>query len=88
VTDSEKLDAILAEQARVRPLLDGIPTIHRAVHVLQEEVRRLRIDQRDMRDEMRLTREQVRFLTDRIGRLDDTVSMNVLDRLQALEARE
>jgi hypothetical protein len=49
--------------------------------------REMRLDLRSLRDEFGLLREQVRIQAATIARLDDTITMNVLDRLQALEDR-
>jgi hypothetical protein len=51
---------------------------------VRDEVRALRF----MREEISLLREETRIATAMIRRLDDTISMNVLDRLQALENKE
>jgi hypothetical protein len=52
-------------------------------------------DVRSLREELStdrlllgLMREEVRIATSMIRRLDDTIRMNVMDRLQALEAGE
>jgi hypothetical protein len=49
--------------------------------------REMRLDLRSLRDEFGLLREQVRIQAATIARLDDTLTMNVLDRLRALEDR-
>lgn len=53
------------------------------MRAIRDEVRALR----SIRDEMGLLREEVRIATSEVRRLSDTVSMNVLDRLQALESQ-
>jgi hypothetical protein len=52
---------------------------------LRLDLRLLRDDLHSLRDEFGLLREQVRIQGTRIARLDETLTMNVLDRLQALE---
>jgi hypothetical protein len=47
----------------------------------------MRFDLRSLRDELGLLREQVRIQATTLARLDDTITMNVLDRLQVLEEK-
>jgi len=54
------------------------------LRAVRDEVRALR----SIRDEIGLLREEIRITTAEVRRLNDTVSMNVMDRLQALEARK
>jgi hypothetical protein len=49
---------------------------------MRDEVRALRT----IRDEVGLLREEVRIVTSEVRRLSDAITMNVMDRLQALEA--
>jgi hypothetical protein len=49
------------------------------------DLRSLRDDLHSLRDEFGLLREQVRIQATTLARLNDTITMNVLDRLQALE---
>lgn len=53
---------------------------------VRDELRGLRLDLRSVRDELGLLREQVRIEGAAVARLDDTISMNVLDRLRRLES--
>jgi hypothetical protein len=62
--------------------------IARQLERVLAEQRGMRLDLRSLRDEFGLLREQVRIQGTTIARLDDTLTMNVLDRLQALEDRE
>lgn len=55
---------------------------------VRDELRGLRLDLRSVRDELGLLREQVRIEGAAVARLDDTISMNVLDRLRRLETSE
>ena len=55
---------------------------------IRDELRGVRLDLRSLREEFSLLREQVRLHGDAIKRLDDTITMNVLDRLQILEGHQ
>lgn len=59
-----------------------LATIISELRSMRDEVRNLR----SLRDEIGLLREEVRVTTTAIRRLEDTITMSVLDRLQALEA--
>jgi hypothetical protein len=48
---------------------------------------RIVIEARSIRDEIRLLREEVRSIRTTMARLEDIITMDVLDRLRALEAR-
>lgn len=63
-------------------LLRQLATIISELRALRDEVRNLR----SLRDEVGLLREEVRVTTTAVLRLEDTITMSVLDRLQALEA--
>lgn len=59
----------------------------------REEIRGVQVSLRSIRDEIGilrnevgLLREEVRITSATVRRLDDTITMNVLDRLQSLEA--
>jgi hypothetical protein len=67
------LERLLGEMRTMREQLAALPS-------LRDEVRLLR-------EEGHLLREEVRLARADIARLDDTVRMNVLERLQALEHR-
>jgi len=51
------------------------------IRSLRDETRALRA----IREDISLLRDELRITTNMVRRLDDTITMNVLDRLQALE---
>jgi hypothetical protein len=61
--------------------------IARQLERMLTEQRGMRLDLRSLRDELGLLREQVRIQATTLARLDDTITMNVLDRLQVLEEK-
>lgn len=55
------------------------------LRTIRDEQRGMRLDLRSLRDEFGLLREQVRIQGAGITRLEDTMTMNVLERIQKLE---
>jgi hypothetical protein len=53
---------------------------------ISRQLERVIAEQASARDEMRLLREEVRITRAALGRLEDTIVNDVLDRLRALEA--
>jgi hypothetical protein len=70
---ARQLDRVLNEQRDMRTLLGALSSI--------------RDEQHAQRTELQLLREQVRLARADIARIEDTLTMNVLDRLRALEGR-
>jgi hypothetical protein len=69
---AHQLDRVLTEQRHMRNQLAGI---HDQLTVLPS-----------IRDELTLQREQLRMHGSAIARLNDTVTMDILDRLRTLES--
>lgn len=81
----DELRAVRAEQAAVRPLIDGIPILANAIDVLQRDVRTLRDDarvtgamfqrldhtMRDVLDELAAIRQLMIGMNDRLRKLED-----------------
>ena len=62
--------------------------IGRTLLAMQRDLRTLSGDVRSLQtvhDEVRLLREEVRIARSSLARIEDTVTMDVLDRLRALE---
>jgi hypothetical protein len=75
--------------------LDDQPMAEPDLNFIARQLANLIGDVRSLREELSadrlllgLLREEVRIATSMIRRLDDTIRMNVMDRLQALEAGE
>lgn len=68
---AQQLANVLAEQRGIRAELATLPAI--------------RDELTSLRGEIGLVREEVRLVRGAVARLDDTIRMNVLPRLQALE---
>jgi hypothetical protein len=54
---------------------------------ISRQLERVLLELRHMRNEMRLLRDQVQIQGGAIERLDDTIRMDVLERLRQLENR-
>ena len=56
------------------------------LNFIARQLERLLAETRSTRDEIRLIRDELFIMHGKLNRLDDTLTMNVLDRLRALEA--
>lgn len=73
---ARQLANILTEQRAIREEIRGV----------QVALRSVRDETSILRNELGLLREETRITSVTVRRLNDTITMNVLDRLQALEA--
>jgi hypothetical protein len=71
---AQQVERVLAEQRIMRNQIAGV---HDQLTTLPS-----------IRDELSLQREQLRMHGSTIARLNDTVTMDILDRLRALETRD
>ena len=71
---AHQVERVLAEQRLMRNQIAGI---HDQLTVLPS-----------IRDELTLQREQFRMQGSAIARLNDTITMDILDRLRTLETRD
>lgn len=73
---SRQLANIIIEQRAMREELRGV----------QREMRTVRDEVGLLRNEVGLLREEIRITSSAVRCLEDTITLNVLDRLQALES--
>jgi hypothetical protein len=71
---AQQIERVLAEQRHMRNQIAGI---HDQLTMLP-----------GIRDELTLQREQLRIHSSAIARLNDTITMDILDRLRTLETRD
>lgn len=57
------------------------------LNFISRQLERVLAGQRDLRSDMQLLREEVRLIRNQLARIEDTVFMDVLDRLRMLETR-
>lgn len=55
---------------------------------IARQIERVLTEQRDARTEQRFIREELRSLAASLARLEDTISMDLLDRIRKLEERQ
>jgi len=78
---AHQLERVLGEQRIMRNQIAGIHDQLTTLPSIRDELS-------GIRNELTLQREQIRILGTAIARLNDTVTMDILDRLRALEARD
>jgi chromosome segregation ATPase len=55
---------------------------------MREDLHSMDVDIRQIREDVRDLRDITRSIRGRVARLEDTITMHVLDRLRALETRD
>jgi hypothetical protein len=64
----------------------GVPMTEADLGFIARQLERLLTQGREARTEMRLLRGEMQIVRSSLSRLEDTIAMDVLDRLRALEA--
>lgn len=57
------------------------------LNFISKQLERVLAEQRYFRTDVQLLREEVRLVRGQLARIEDTISMDILDRLRTLEAR-
>jgi prefoldin subunit 5 len=58
------------------------------LNFLARQLERLQTDMQHLRRDMHFLREEVRLSRGQIARIEDAITMDILDRLRALETRD
>ena len=58
-----------------------------SLEFIAQQIERVLAEQRQQRKDMHFLREEVRLMRGQIARIEDTITMDILDRLRALETR-